>query len=97
MAPLFCSRPLPGKGKLFVQLLDRLGLAPGLQVEAEPAHVLEIRGNLLAGGKVKGLASKATGLIDVALADVGGGNHVDERARVEATAGSSKSGVVQEW
>ena len=58
---------------MFVQLLDRSGLAPWLQVEAEPAYVLEVGRDLLPGGKVKGLASKAAGLVDVALPDVRGG------------------------
>jgi hypothetical protein len=43
---------LPGKGELFVELLDRSDLAPWLQIEREPAHVLEVGRHLLAGSKV---------------------------------------------
>src|SRR5215218_6012800 len=65
------NRLLPGKGELVVQLPDRSRLAPGLQLQTEAAYVLEVRCDLLAGGQVQGLAPETTGLVDVALPDMG--------------------------
>ena len=62
----------PARASCWSSSLDRSGLAPWLQVEALPAHVLEVWRNLLAGGKVQGLTAKATGLVNVPLPDVRG-------------------------
>lgn len=37
------------RGELLVRLPDRLGVAPRLQVQPEPAHVLKVRCHLLLG------------------------------------------------
>jgi hypothetical protein len=43
-------------GELLVQLPDRLGVAPRLQVQPEPAHVLEVRRDLLGSASVSASA-----------------------------------------
>jgi len=57
-------------GELLVQLPDRLGVAPRLQVEPQPAHVLQVGRDLLALCQRERVGADAAGLVDVALADV---------------------------
>ena len=57
-------------GETLVQFSDRLRVAPRLQVESEPAHILEVRRHLLAIRKCERVGADAAGLIDVALANV---------------------------
>src|SRR5881396_2105452 len=63
---------LPSEGKLLVQAADGMTVAPGLKLKAELAHVLEVGGDLLPGGEREGVGAELAGLLDVALAYVGG-------------------------
>jgi hypothetical protein len=66
------AQHLPDHCQSLVQLPDRLHVAPRLQVQPEPAHVLEVLGDLLAVRQGKWLGADAARFIDVALLDVGG-------------------------
>jgi hypothetical protein len=56
------------RGELLVQLPDRLDVAPRLQVQTEPAHVLEIGRDLLAVRQRQRFRADAAGFVDLALA-----------------------------
>src|SRR5215212_2958476 len=57
-------------GELLVQFPDGRGVAPRLQVEPQPADILQVGRDLLALGELQGIAAKAAGLVNVALVGV---------------------------